>query len=774
MSRMFSFGQGFNQNIDSWDTSNVTDMSGMFSYASRFNQDLDNWDVSSVTNMSGMFNNIQRFNGNISSWDVSNVTNMKSMFNGCYDFNQDISNWNTSNVTTMEAMFASARAFNQNINSWDVSSVTTFYRFLQAAENFNNGDAAGVSSNTLNWDVSNANNLGSMFSYTEFNQNISGWCVPSISTEPSGFSSNSPLTNENKPVWGTCNSQATLTLSSSDSDNNITSGVVTVTATFSENMAASPLISIAGLVTNTAMIQGASAAVWTYFWPIPSSVTTGTYAVTVAATDTNSKPYGGNERLDLSIAPTFYLDANGVTIKCPTASNGDTGVINGKTYTAVNEATLRSKINNGDADLDCVCTSLMMDMNNLFQNVSSNQDISSWDTANVTNMRGMFKGANVSSALNYWDTANVTSMYEMFGGNANFNQDISDWDTSSVTIMTYMFSGASSFNQNINGWDTSSVTDMSHMFGTATSFNQNINGWNTTNVANMEYMFHGASVFDQAIGGWDTSSITTMKGMFKDATTLINLLLIGTPANVTEMTFMFQNASSFNQNINSWNVSNVTNMGYMFYGATAFNQPLNGWDTSSLDIAITCSNWHQALINPLIIGIYPRQLIWNICLLTPRHLTKIFLSWCVTNINAPPIGFADNSGIQPNNYPQWGGCDTSPPTIISVKGNPVSGVYTDNDASPTNSDVVLLEILFSENVNVDTSSGTPTLELETGDNDRDAVYVAGSGNSTLSFAYTVQDEDLAGALDYKTVNSLNLNGGTITDNVETLSGNFPL
>ena len=151
------------------------------------------------------------------------------------------------------------------------------------------------------------------------------------------------------------------------------------------------------------------------------------------------------------------------------------------------------------------------------------------------------------------------------------------------------------------------------------------------------------------------------------------------------------------------------------------------------------------------------------------------ISWCVVNINAPPIGFANNSGIQPNNYPQWGGCDTSPPTIVNVKGNPVSGIYTDNDANPTNSDVVLLEILFSENVNVDTSSGTPTLELETGDNDRDAVYVSGSGNSTLTFAYTVQDGDLVGALDYKTVNSLNLNGGTITDNVgNALSGNLPV
>ena len=60
------------------------------------------------------------------------------------------------------------------------------------------------------------------------------------------------------------------------------------------------------------------------------------------------------------------------------------------------------------------------------------------------------------------------------------------------------------------------------------------------------------------------------------------------------------------------------------------------------------------------------------------------------------------------------------------------------------------------------------------DNDRDAVYVSGSGNSTLTFAYTVQDGDLVGALDYKTVNSLNLNGGTITDNVRTFFDNLPV
>ena len=517
-------------------------------------------------------------------------------------------------------------------------------------------------------------------------------------------------------------------------------------------MAASPLISIAGLVTNTAMIQGASAAVWTYYWQIPSSVTTGTYAVTVAATDTISKPYAGNERLDLSIAPTIYLDANGITIKCPTASNGDTGVINGKTYTGVNEATLRSKINNGDADLDCVCTSLVTDMSTLFRDKNSfNQDIGSWDTSNVTTMNQMFLRAyQFNQNIDAWNTSNVTNMQEMFKNADSFNSPVGSWDVSSVTTMREMFFSIIPFNQDIGAWDVSSVTDMVGMFDRSRNFNQDIGAWNVSNVTEMARMFKGVSSFNQDISAWNTSS-------------------------VTQMQFMFQDATAFNQPLNTWNVGNVTNMGYMFYGATAFNQPLNDWDTSSLDIAFNmfqlASSFNQPLNN------------WDLSAATNLEymfadataFNQNLISWCAVNINATPIGFANNSGIQPNNYPQWGGCDTSPPTIVNVKGNPVSGIYTDNDANPANSDVVLIEILFSENVIVDTSSGTPTLELETGDNDRDAVYVSGSGNSTLTFAYTVQDGDLVGALDYKTVNSLNLNGGTITDNVgNALSGNLPV
>jgi hypothetical protein len=37
-----------------------------------------------------------------------------------------------------------------------------------------------------------------------FNQDLSGWCVSNVSSLPNDFKSNSPLTNQNTPIWGTC------------------------------------------------------------------------------------------------------------------------------------------------------------------------------------------------------------------------------------------------------------------------------------------------------------------------------------------------------------------------------------------------------------------------------------------------------------------------------------------------------------------------------------------------------------------------------------------
>ena len=116
---------------------------------------------------------INKLDGNISSWDVSKVTDLSYAFNNARSFNGDISKWNTANVTKMKAMFEGySQTFNGDISKWNTSAVTDMERM------FNNNKA--------------------------FNQNLSGWCVSNILSEPNNFSTNSSLSNTNKPIWGNC------------------------------------------------------------------------------------------------------------------------------------------------------------------------------------------------------------------------------------------------------------------------------------------------------------------------------------------------------------------------------------------------------------------------------------------------------------------------------------------------------------------------------------------------------------------------------------------
>ena len=77
--------------------------------------------------------------------------------------------------------------------------------------------------------------------------------------------------------------------------------------------------------------------------------------------------------------------------KCPEASEGYTEVIDQITYTAVDNASIRSQIAAKNYKL---CTTLVTEMESLFlSNSTFNEDINFWDTSNVTTMRQLFQGA---------------------------------------------------------------------------------------------------------------------------------------------------------------------------------------------------------------------------------------------------------------------------------------------------------------------------------------------------------------------------------------------
>ena len=62
----------------------------MFRYCHNFNQDLSSWDVSNVMEMDYLFHYATSFNSDLSS-NVSNVASTRSMFIGATNFTSDLS-----------------------------------------------------------------------------------------------------------------------------------------------------------------------------------------------------------------------------------------------------------------------------------------------------------------------------------------------------------------------------------------------------------------------------------------------------------------------------------------------------------------------------------------------------------------------------------------------------------------------------------------------------------------------------------------------------------
>lgn len=82
-----------------------------------------------ITDMSALFKDKKGFDQDIGSWDLSNVTTTGSMFRGASSFNQDIGGWNVGKVREMAYMFEDASSFNQDLSGWNVSGVDSKQNF---------------------------------------------------------------------------------------------------------------------------------------------------------------------------------------------------------------------------------------------------------------------------------------------------------------------------------------------------------------------------------------------------------------------------------------------------------------------------------------------------------------------------------------------------------------------------------------------------------------------------------------------------------------------
>ena len=374
MRAMFA-GTKFNQDISSWNTSKVTDMSHMFSGATAFNQPLNTWDVSNVTDMSYMFagvryrdgniyNRISSFNKPLWKWNVSKVTNMSHMFDGARNFNQDISNWNTSSVTDVSWLFAGALDFNKPLNTWDTSKVTTMAHMFDSlrtvpipapdnSRTFLERKDHHFNQPLNNWDTSKVTDMSYMFaSAVRFNQDISNWNTSKV-TDMSFMFSNAKAFNQPLKSWNTSNVTATTSM-----------------FCFSR------------------------------------------FNQEIGDWDTSKVT---------SMKEMF----------CHSPFNQDISKWNTSKVTDMSWMFERTPFNKPIGNWD---VSKVTDMSWMFIGAQAfKQPLNSWDVSNVTDMHGMFyQATHFNQPLNNWNVSKVEDINNMFDKATFFDQDLSSWNPKSL------------------------------------------------------------------------------------------------------------------------------------------------------------------------------------------------------------------------------------------------------------------------------------------------------------------------------------------------------
>lgn len=143
----------------------------------------------------------------------------------------------------------------------------------------------------------------------------------------------------------------------------------------------------------------------------------------------------------------------------------------------------------------------------------------SWGSMNTTDMSCAFWLRTALTEVPSTLPSTVTSLRSMFQAASVFDQDLSGWDTENVTDMYGVFRMAFAFN---NGgvdmpWITSSVVTMENMFSVASSFNADVTTWNTHNVTNMDGTFSAAESFNQSLASWNMSQVAHLETIFEPA-----------------------------------------------------------------------------------------------------------------------------------------------------------------------------------------------------------------------------------------------------------------
>lgn len=122
--------------LDTWDTSNVTDMSVLFQTCAHMEDfsGIQNWNTGKVTQTDYMFNNCFNLQTiDLSKWDMRMNTTIRYMFNRNYSLKSiDVSNWDLQSCTKADRFVQLTESLKSlDLSTWkNTGNITTYANFL--------------------------------------------------------------------------------------------------------------------------------------------------------------------------------------------------------------------------------------------------------------------------------------------------------------------------------------------------------------------------------------------------------------------------------------------------------------------------------------------------------------------------------------------------------------------------------------------------------------------------------------------------------------------
>ena len=596
-------------NIEKLDTSKTVDMTDMFYNTAIMHLDLSSFDTSNVTEMSGMFAHCRNLNYiNLIGFDTSSVVNMAAMFMECESLDTlELFTFDTSNVENMDAMFNQCTNLSKIFVSdmWSTESIVNTDSIIfeddQNLPNFDSNDTT----------INKANYIDGYLMYQEYIQEIyahvydSGIVVFTTNQEPNAMygellETATPttfyksdeitkiiikcrikLTGYNEFFYGMENLEEIegiqkIDTSESSDFNRMFAGSQKLKEIDLSNF------DMSNAENTTEMFSDIS----------PDKIIFGTKNKFFDDTDLkgswrkHSEFEENNRMLGSEIVNNYdgetmageYLNETAYAL---IYENGDMVFSHSKEADAT-----RGEVIEKYEDIDNMYGNsttpswynYMSDNQNFVKKIYINDEISptsfryffaycrdldeiinieNINTSKATSMENMFYCCQSLTSLDLtnFDTSNVTNMSRMF-----------DYCTTLVTIdLSYLF-------------DTSNVTDMSQMFYMCYDLkNIDLRYLNTSKVTNMSGMFHyTGNVNNPDISGFDTSNVTNMSWMFFDSGLSNCDLSNFDTSKVTNMSLMFGSDNNTTLDLSNFDTSNVTNMHWMLISLTKLNTLILG------------------------------------------------------------------------------------------------------------------------------------------------------------------------------------------------------